>query len=363
MHFQRSALRRTVAALAVASGLALLAPAPATAAPHPPHRQQVYAYVTSLDGHVYPIDTRTNSVVGIGATQVGGGPDQVAVTPDGASLYVTNAFRYVSAVNIAKKTFKDIPYDKDEFSPDSLQGEAIAPDGKHVYVAVQNPFHGDKVSVIDTATNQASATINVSKPDQVVINPSGNRLYVSDKGGLSVIDTTTNQVVDTIRLNEPAKGMAITPNGKRLYVTGGSGAVSVVNLARRKIVHTISDAGTGGLAISPNGRRAYVVGVDNYVAGDGTKVIQGKVSVINLNTDTVTKTVHIGDIPPSTGSGRYFRPAKVALTPDGKSAYVVGSYGNGTPQGTVFAINTATDAVTPITVGAGDTRGVAVGLL
>jgi YVTN family beta-propeller protein len=223
-------------------------------------------------------------------------------------------------------------------------------------VAVQNPFHGDKVSVIDTATNKASATINVSRPDQVVINPSGKRLYVSDKGGLSVINTTNDQVIATIHLSEPANGMAVTPDGKRLYVTGDSGAVSVVNLAKRKIVHTIPSAGTGGLAISPNGRRAYVVGVD-------TEVTQGKVSVINLTTDTVTKTVPIGDIPPSTGSGRYFRPAEVAITPDGKSAYVVGSYGHGTKQGTVFAINTATDAVTPITVGAGDTMGVAVGQL
>ncbi|MCC5034815.1 YncE family protein [Streptomyces sp. WAC 00631] len=358
MRFQRSAVRRAIAAVAIASGLALLAPAPGTAAPHPPkpHRQ-VYAYVTSLDGHVYVIDTRTNNVLGIGTTAVGGGPDQVAVTPDGASLYVTNAFKYVSAVNIAKKTVTDIPYDKSELSPDILYGEAIAPDGKHAYVAVQNPFHGDKVSVIDTATNQASATIKVSRPDQVVINPSGKRLYVSDsKGGLSVINTIDHQVIATIRLSEPANGMAVTPNGKRLYVTGDSGTVSVVNLAKRKIVRTIPGAGTGGLAISPNGRRAYVVGVD-------TKVRQGKVSVINLTTATVTKTVPIGDIPPSTGSGRYFLPSEVAITPDGKGAYVVGSYGHGTPQGTVFAINTATDAVTPITVGADDTMGVAVGRL
>ncbi|WP_073917905.1 YncE family protein [Streptomyces sp. CB00455] len=336
----------------------LLAPAPATAAPHPPKPQrQVYAYITSLDGHVYPIDTRTNKVQGLGTTAVGGGPEQVAVTPDGASLYVTNAFKYVSAVNISKKSVTDIPFDKDELSPDLLYGEAIAPDGKHVYVAVQNPFDGDKVSVIDTATNQVSATIKTSRPDQVVINPGGKRLYVADsKGSLSVINTADNQVIATIRLNEAANAMAVTPDGRRLYVTGNSGTVSVVNLVKQKIVRTIPGAGTGGLTISPNGKRAYVVGVDN-------KIRQGKVSVINLTTDKVTKTIPIGDIPPDTGSGRYFRPAEVALTPDGKSAYVVGSYGNGTPQGTVFAINTATNAVTPITVGAGDTMGVAVGRL
>ncbi len=356
MHFQRSAVRRTIA-VAITLGLALLAPVPATAGPKPPPQQQEYAYVTSLDGHVYPIDTSTNKVQGLGTTAVGGGPDQVAITPDNTRLYVTNAFRYVSAVNIAKQSVTDILYDKDELSPDSLYGEAMAPDGKHVYVAVQNPFDGDKVSVIDTATNQASATIKVSRPDQVAIDPGGKRLYVADsKGSLSVINTADNQLIATIRLNEAANGMAISPDGKRLYATGNSGNVSVINLAKQKIVRTIPGAGTGGLAISPNGKRAYVVGVDN-------KIIQGKVSVINLKTNKVTKTIPIGDIPPSTGSGRYFRPSEVGLTPDGKSAYVVGSYGNGTPQGTVFAINTATNAVTPITVGAGDTMGVAVGRL
>lgn len=355
---QRSAVRRTITAVAVVSGLALMTSAPSPAAAHPPkpHRQ-LYAYVTSLDGHVYVIDTRTNNVLTIATTSLGGGPDQVAVTPDGAGLYVTNAFKYVSAVNIAKKTVTNIPFDTTELSPDILYGEAIAPDGKHAYVAVQNPFHGDKVSVIDTATNQVSATIKTSNPDQVVINPSGKRLFVADdKGSLSVVNTTNDQVIATIHLNEPANGMAVTPDGKRLYVTGDSGAVTVVNLAKRKIVRTIPGAGTGGLAISPNGRRVYVVGVDN-------KARQGTVSVINTTTGKVTKTIPIGDTPPTNGKGRYFLPSEVAVTPDGKGAYVVGSYGNGTPQGTVFAINTATDAVTPITVGAGDTMGVAIGRL
>ncbi|MEU3467539.1 YncE family protein [Streptomyces sp. NPDC048387] len=356
MHFQRSVVRRTIA-VAIASGLALLVPVPATAAPKPPPQQREYAYISSLDGHVYPIDTSSNEVREIGATAVGGGPDQVAITPDNTRLYVTNAFRYVSAINIAKRSVTDILYDKDELSPDSLYGEAMAPDGKHVYVAVQNPFDGDKVSVIDTATNQASATIKVSRPDQVAIDPGGKRLYVADsKGSLYVIDTADNQLVATIRLNEAANGMAISPDGKRLYATGDSGDVSVINLAKQKIVRTITGAGTGGLAISPNGKRAYVAGVNN-------KIIQGKVSVVNLKTNKVIKTIPIGDIPPSTGSGRYFRPSKVGLTPDGKSAYVVGSYGKATPQGTVFAINTATGAATPITVGANDTMGVAVGRL
>ena len=344
-------------AVAVVAGLASLAPVPAMAAKHPPKpHPNVFAYVASNDGHVYVIDTKTSSVLAIGTITIGGGPDQVAVTPDGATLYVTNFFKFVSAINIAKKSTTNINYDQ-SFAADILDGEAITPDGKHVYVAVGNTFHGDKVSVIDTTTNQISDTIKISRPDLVAISPNGKRAYVACDSGVSVINTTTDQIIATIPLNEAPTGMAITPDGKRLFVTGASGNVSVINIAKRKIVHTIPDAGTGGVAISPNGKRAYVTGAYNNPA-------QGKVSIINTATDTVTTSIAIGEaLPTGTGSGRYFLPSQVAITPDGKSVYVTGSYGNGSKQGTVFVIDTATKSATAITVGTSDTQGVAIGRL
>ena len=354
---RRSPVRRVMLAVAVTAGLASLSPVPAAAAAHPSKPQPgAFAYVASDDGNVYVIDTRTNGVLANHGADVGGGPEQVVVTPNGTTLYVDNSFAYVSAIKPATKLFTNINYYQG-FSSDHLEGEAITPDGRHVYVAVRNTFNGDKVSVIDTTTNQISATIKVSGPDWVAISPNGKRAYVACDGGVSVINTATNAVIATIPLKEAPTGMAITPNGRRLFVTGASGNLTVISIAKRAIVRTIPNAGTGGVVISPNGKRAYVVGVSS-------KPIQGKVSVINTATGTVTATIPVGSyVPPGiTGGGSYFLPNQVAITPDGKSLYVTGSYGQYSSQGTVFAIDIATKAVTPITVGTGDTtEGVAVG--
>ena len=82
------------------------------------------------------------------------------------------------------------------------------------------------------------------------------------------------------------------------------------------------------MAITPDGKRAYVVNT-----GDGT------VSVITTATGAVSAPITIGK-----GAGPV-----VAITPDGKHVYVVNS-----GDGTVSVITTATGAVSaPITVSKG----------
>lgn len=293
---------RVALAVTVAAGVASLVPAPAMAAAHPSKPQPgAFAYVTSDDGNVYVIDTRTNAVLANYGADVGGGPEQVVVTPNGTTLYVDNSFEYVSAINPATKFFANINYYQG-FSSDHLEGEAITPDGRHVYVAVKNALNGDKVSVIDTTTNQISATIKISGPDWVAISPNGKRAYVACDSGVSVINTSTNTAIATIPLKEAPTGMAIAPNGKRLFVTGASGNLTVINIAKRAIVRTIPNAGTGGVVVSPNGKRAYVVGVSS-------KPVQGKVSVVNTATDTVTATIPIGSAVPGDHRGGQLLPS------------------------------------------------------
>jgi YVTN family beta-propeller protein len=80
-----------------------------------------------------------------------------------------------------------------------------------------------------------------------------------------------------------------------------------------------------GLAITPDGKRAYVAN-----NADGT------VSVITTATGAVSPPITVGK-----------GPGSVAITPDGKRAYVVNNV-----DGTVSVITTATGAVSaPITVG------------
>ena len=86
-----------------------------------------------------------------------------------------------------------------------------------------------------------------------------------------------------------------------------------------------------GVAITPDGKHAYVTNT-----GDGT------VSVITTATGAVSAPITVGN-----------GPAGVAITPDGKHAYVTNS-----GDGTVSVITTATGAVSaPITVGNASGRG------
>ena len=80
-------------------------------------------------------------------------------------------------------------------------------------------------------------------------------------------------------------GIAITPNGSDAYVANIlSNTVSVIKTSTNTVVKTV---GVGnypyGVAITPNGSDAYV-----------TNAVSNTVSVIRTSTNTVVKTVKVG---------------------------------------------------------------------
>jgi YVTN family beta-propeller protein len=117
------------------------------------------------------------------------------------------------------------------------------------------------------------------------------------------------------------------------YVTNTpSNTVSVIDTATNNVVATVP-VGNGpfGVAVTPDGKRAYVANI-------GFSAFSNTVSVIDTATNTVVATVTVG-----------FQPIGVAITPDGTRAYVTNN-----ADGTVSVIDTASNLVTgsPIPVGA-----------
>ena len=112
---------------------------------------------------------------------------------------------------------------------------ALSPDAQRVYVA--NSTDGT-ISVINTATNEVTATIAVGPgltgeqaPGGVAVSPDGTRLYVTNggKNTVAVISTATNAVINTIPVGSAPEGIAISPDGHRLYVANySSNTVSVI---------------------------------------------------------------------------------------------------------------------------------------
>jgi YVTN family beta-propeller protein len=199
-------------------------------------------------------------------------------------------------------------------------GVAVTPDGAHVYVA--NVFD-NTVSVIDTATNAVTATVAVGMfPFGVAVTPDGTQVYVANQGDgtVSVIETASNIVTATVTVGLSPEGIAVTPDGAHVYVGNFLGnTVSVMATASNTVTATVPVGQfPQGIAVTPDGARVYVAN-----QGGGT------VSVIATATNTVTATVPVGTFP-----------VGVALTPDGAHLYVANQRDN-----SVAMIATASNSV------------------
>ncbi|MEV0946128.1 YncE family protein [Rhodococcus sp. NPDC049939] len=262
--------------------------------------------------------------------RVGGGPSEVAITPNGKRAYVTNSGSdTVSVIN----TFTQRVTDTIEVG-DRPTGVAITPDGTRAYVTNSNV---DTVSVISTATNTVTTTIKVGDgANAVAITGNGTRAYVTNltDDTVSVIDIPTNTVTTTIKVDDQPREVAITPDSNRAYVihpneddgsippnADDSGRVSVIDTATNSVTNTIEvDGDPYGVAITPDGTHAYITTVNG-------------VSVIDTRTNTVTDTVWVGF------------DGDVAITPDGTQAYVTQGWGINTVSVIDTSTNTVTDTV------------------
>ena len=150
------------------------------------------------------------------------------------------------------------------------------------------------------------------------------RAYVANiSNTISVLDTETNALVDTITVCTDSSCSplipAVTPDGARLYVTNtDQNTVSVVDTLTNTVIDTITvGQSPWGIAITPDGKHAYVANRS------------GTISVIDTRTNKVTATIPDSD-----------NPMGVAITPDGTRAYVSNAI-----HGTVSVVDTSTNTI------------------
>ena len=210
---------------------------------------------------------------------------------------------------------------------------AISPDHKTVYIPIygdgvygKNPHPGHTIAVIDLATRQVTATIDVSPyiaPHGIQVDKHG-KLYVSCdlSRKLLVIDPKTRAIEAAIDTEGTGHWVAVLPDASKAYVPNKNDKlfISVIDLKTRKIAARIpAPNGIQGIAASPDGKRV--------VASD---LAEPTLLVIDTATDSVIDRVALQETTRGSFKPRY--------TPDG-SKILVCSISEG--QGQVNVISTA----------------------
>jgi len=255
------------------------------------------AYVTnSYSTTISIIDIATNTVTGI----ISGfdGPSGMVISPTNSSIAYVNNYgadgdsglaTTVSVVDLSATP----PHITHEITVDLAPAAlAITPDGAYVYVANYvdgNPGTGT-VDVIQTSDNRVTTTITgFSGPFNIAMTPDGTKAYVTNFGSnnfspigttVSVIDIGSNTISATIPLGIQPAGIAITPDGHLAYATNydtlytdttytnlvaGPGTVNIIDIATDMVISPTIMVGLSpdAVAISSNGQYAYV---SNYTS-------------------------------------------------------------------------------------------------
>ncbi len=192
----------------------------------------------------------------------------VARHPTRPVLYAANQGVDSSATNVVvfdTNTGKVITRIPVEISPYQL---ALTKDGARLFVS---NWSSKSVSVIDTATNKVMATIGVgANPNDMVISPDG-RLFVacSNDNTVHVIDTRTLRVIERLSTTlsplapegSTPNALAIDPVKKLLFVANAdNNAVAVMDIASRAHTAVAGFIPTGWYpsALAVTGGKLYV---------------------------------------------------------------------------------------------------------
>jgi YVTN family beta-propeller protein len=228
------------------------------------------AYVTNFAADALTVvSTASKSVVY--NVPVGSEPVSVVVSPDNSKVYVANSFSNSLTV-VDAETFKT----KRIAIPKQYQGypssAAIAPDGKSVYVAVNNPQpdFGNAICWIvgiDAETQQVSSATRVPYPMAITLSSDGAAIYVigGNSDTLYTIATATHKITHSVSLQSGAPtqpvtgGIAITPDGTKVFATDSATAgIFEVDITTNKLVKMIpAGQAPGSLAITMDGTQLW----------------------------------------------------------------------------------------------------------
>ncbi len=178
------------------------------------------------------------------------------------------------------------------------------------------------VAVFDTSSGKLVAEVPTEiHPYDLVLDPSGDTLYVSNwaSRSVSVIDTNTLKVKAVLRVGANPNDMALNTDGRLFVACSNENSVYVIDTRTlrpveviRTSMHRMAPVGStpDALAIDPAARLLFIANADN-----------NNVAVVDISEDEISNV--LGFIP------TLWYPSALAVAPGGKTLYVGTSKGMG----------------------------------
>jgi DNA-binding beta-propeller fold protein YncE len=272
------------------------------------------AYLSTTEG-LFRISTATNTVSKpFKCSKFGCGA--MAFTPGGKRLYVINRGALHGGKSLTViRTASDTALARIRLpgnSPGISFNIGITPDGKTAYV-VDGTFEAksgaNTVVPIDLATSTPLTPIKISAPglaDGLVIARGGRTAYVLSSRAVTVIDTASNQADATIELPRSAGyaySLALAPDGTMLYVFTPRGVVPI-RTATGAVLPRIDVpklCPSAAAAVTPGGGTIYVgacITRTHVVRGHRlTEIVGGGVVPISTAANKAGRFINLGGEP------------------------------------------------------------------
>jgi DNA-binding beta-propeller fold protein YncE len=299
------------------------------------------AFVTSepfnIPGAVVPIGL--SSYVQGNFVSVDAAPTSIAITPDAKWALVTDdSSEEITVLALTESPITTYTVSTAAFGEPTNIG--ITPDGKRAVVICSPPYISPQIENVVSGSDFFVATLDLTKSpfslepstvqvpsaDSLAITPDGKRALIgsnaSSGASLTVVDLTTTPIsIDANFITGFfGGGIAVTPDGKMaLGVVRGLNAVTVVDLTATPNPVQIHTVFVGNrpidIAITPDGKKAFVTCV-----GSNSQILGNTPGIAVLDLTTTPVSVETPLVPLS------FAPRRIAIDPDGKKAVVTAGF-------------------------------------
>ena len=184
----------------------------------------------------------------------------------------------------------------------------LTPDRTKLMVACSDDH---RVLVWDIAAGKTLEKLDVGEDPEVFdLSPDGRMMYVSNEedSTLTAFDLTMKKKAFDVKVGGEPEGVKVSADGKLVYVTSEvASVVHVIDVATRKVVKNIP--------VGKRPRRFLLAGGELWVSNE----LDASVSVIRTSDHTLQATLAFK--PPGMRA-EDVTPVGMALSPDGKTAYV-----------------------------------------